>query len=229
MYVNPDYAECELSVLHEMIEAARFGLLVVCADGALGAHIPFVLHREGGNGNGNGTLLGHVAGNDPLARHLGAGAQEGQEALAIFSGPAAYVSPRWYEGDGLAGEGLAGEGLAGEGLPTYNFLAVHAYGRPRLLDEREAVLAYLGELVDVHERRSPNPWSLGLASEDHVAGLLPHIVAFTFEIEAIQGKRKLSQNKTAGDRDGVIRGLRERGGDDEEAIAEEMARWRGGT
>jgi transcriptional regulator len=224
MYVNPDYAERELSVLHEMIEAARFGLLVVCADGALGAHIPFVLHREGGNGtgngNGNGTLLGHVAGNDPIARHLGGGqeGQEGQEGLVVFSGPAAYVSPRWYEGDGLAGDGL----------PTYNFLAVHAYGRPRLLEEREAVLAYLGELVDVHERRSPNPWSLGSASEDHVAGLLPHIVAFTFEIEAIQGKRKLSQNKTAGDRDGVIRGLRERGGDDEEAIAEEMARWGGG-
>jgi transcriptional regulator len=200
MYVNPDYAERELAVLHEMIEAARFGLLVVCAEGPLAAHIPFVLHREEGQ---NGTLLAHVPRNDPLARHLG----DGEEALTIFSGPAAYVSPRWYESDGL---------------PTYNFLAVHAYGRPRLLEEHDEVVAYLAELVDVHEQRFPSPWSLASASEDHVDGLLPHIVAFTLEIDAIQGKRKLSQNKTPEDRDGVIRGLRERGGEDDQAIAAAM-------
>jgi transcriptional regulator len=200
MYVNPDYAERELAVLHGMIEAARFGLLVLCADGPLAAHIPFVLHREEGP---NGTLLAHVPRNDPLARHLG----DGRETLAIFSGPAAYVSPRWYESDGL---------------PTYNFVAVHAYGRPRLLEDRDAVLAYLAELVEVHEQRFSSTWSLASASKDHVDELLPHIVAFTLEIEAIQGKRKLSQNKTAGDRDGVIRGLRERGGEDDQAIADAM-------
>jgi transcriptional regulator len=200
MYVNPDYAERELAVLHGMIEAARFGLLVLCADGPLAAHIPFVLHREEGP---NGTLLAHVPRNDPLARHPG----DGRETLAIFSGPAAYVSPRWYESDGL---------------PTYNFVAVHAYGRPRLLEDRDAVLAYLAELVEVHEQRFSSAWSLASASKDHVDELLPHIVAFTLEIEAIQGKRKLSQNKTAGDRDGVIRGLRERGGEDDQAIADAM-------
>jgi len=200
MYVNPHYAERELPVLHEMIEAARFGLIVVCADGPLAAHIPFVLHREEGR---NGTLLAHVARNDPLARHLG----DGREALAIFSGPKAYVSPRWY---------------ASDGLPTYNYLAVHVYGRPRLLEDRDEVLPYLAELVDVHERRLPSPWSLTAASEDHVDELLPHIVAFRLEIEAVQGKRKLSQNKTVKDRDGVIRGLRERGAEDEQAIAGAM-------
>jgi len=201
MYVNPHYAERELPVLHEMIEAARFGLIVVCADGPLAAHIPWVLHREEGR---DGTLLAHVARNDPLARHLG----DGREALAIFSGPKAYVSPRWY---------------ASDSLPTYNYLAVHVYGRPRLLEDRDEVLVYLAELVDVHERRFPSPWSLTSASEDHVDELLPHIVAFRLEIEAVQGKRKLSQNKTVKDRDGVIGGLRERGADDDRAIAEEMA------
>ncbi len=201
MYVNPHYAERELPVLHEMIEAARFGLIVVCADGPLAAHIPWVLHREEGR---DGTLLAHVARNDPLARHLG----DGREALAIFSGPKAYVSPRWY---------------ASDSLPTYNYLAVHVYGRPRLLEDRDEVLVYLAELVNVHERRFPSPWSLTSASEDHVDELLPHIVAFRLEIEAVQGKRKLSQNKTVKDRDGVIGGLRERGADDDRAIAEEMA------
>jgi transcriptional regulator len=200
MYVNPNYAERELPVLHEMIETARFGLLVLCAGGPLAAHIPFALRRDQGP---HGTLVAHVARIDPLARHLGAG----HEALAIFSGPKAYVSPQWYESDGL---------------PTYNFLAVHASGRPRLLEDRDKVLAYLGELVDVHEQRFSTPWSLASAAEDHVDELLPHIVAFTLEISSIQGKRKLSQNKSAEDRDGVIRGLRERASDDEEAIAAAM-------
>jgi transcriptional regulator len=198
MYVNPHFVERELPVLHDMIEAAPFGLLVVCADGPLAAHIPFVLHRDESR---YGTLLAHVPRNDPLARHLGAG-----EALAIFSGPRAYISPQWRPGGGL---------------PTYNFLAVHVYGRPRLL-EGDAVLAHLGELVDVHEAQFPRPWSLTSASEDYVAGLLPHIVAFALEIEALQGKRKLSQNRAAKDRDGVIRGLRDRAGDDDRTIADAM-------
>lgn len=200
MYVNPLYAERELPVLHELIETARFGLLVLCAGGPLAAHIPFVLRRDQGP---NGTLVAHVARIDPLARHLGAG----NEALAIFSGPQAYVSPQWYRSDGL---------------PTYNFLAVHAHGRPRLLADRDTVLAYLTELVDVHEQRFSSPWSLASAAEEHVEELLPHIVAFMLEISSIQGKRKLSQNKSAADRDGVIRGLRERASDDDRAIAAAM-------
>jgi transcriptional regulator len=201
MYVNPHYAERDLPVLHEMIEAAPFGLLVLSVDGPLAAHIPFVLHRDEGP---YGTLVAHLPRIDPLARHLA----DGHEALAIFSGPRAYVSPQWYPGGGL---------------PTYNFLAVHAHGHPRLLEDRGAVLAYLAELVDVHEEPLPPAWSLASASEDHVAELLPRIVTFTLEIEAIQGKRKLSQNRSVEDRDGVIRGLRERGGDDDRKIAATMA------
>lgn len=200
MYVNPHYAERDLAVLHDVIEDVRFGLLVLCADGPLAAHIPFVLHRDGG---ACGTLQAHVPRNDPLARHLG----DGKEALAIFTGPRAYVSPQWYTNGGL---------------PTYNFMAVHAYGRPLVLEDREAVLGHLSGLVDVHEQRFASPWSLKAAAEDHVESLLEHIVAFTLEIEAIQGKRKLSQNKTAEDRQGVMSGLRERGGEDERVIADAM-------
>jgi len=138
---------------------------------------------------------------DPLARHLAAG----PEVLAIFSGPSAYVSPRWYP-DG--------------GLPTYNFLAVHASGRPRPLEDRDAVLAHLAELVAVHEIGSP--WSLASAPEGRVEELLPNILAFTLEISSIQGKRKLSQNRSAEERVGVIRGLSARGGEDDRAIVEAM-------
>jgi transcriptional regulator len=201
MYVNPLYAERELPVLHDTIEAVRFGLLVLCADGPLAAHVPFVLHRDEGQ---YGTLVAHVARKDPLARHL----DDGPEALVIFSGPRAYISPRWCPSDVL---------------PTYNFLAVHVSGRPRVLAEDDAVLAHLAELVDVHEQPSSRPWSIASVEESYVAGLLANIVAFRFEIETIQGKRKLSQNRAVKDREGVIRGLRERGGDDDRAIAEAMA------
>jgi transcriptional regulator len=199
MYVNPHFAERELPVLHDTIDAVRFGQLVLCADGPLAAHIPFVLHRGQGR---LGTLAAHLARNDPLVRHL----DDEREALALFSGPRAYVSPRWYPGGGL---------------PTYNFLAVHAYGRPRAVD-REATLAHLAELVDVHEREFPEPWPLSSAPSGEIEALLGHIVAFTLEIDAIQGKRKLSQNRSAEDRAGVIAGLRERGGDDDRALAEAM-------
>jgi len=204
MYVNPHFAERELPVLHDAIEAARFGLLVLCADGPLAAHIPFVLHREEGS---YGTLCAHVAGNDPLARHLG----DGREALAVFGGPRAYVSPRWY---------------AGAGLPTYNYVAVHAYGRPRPVEDRDAVLAHLAELAEVHERGRSDPWRFGEAPAEDLARLLPHLLAFTLPIDAIQGKRKLSQNRSPEDRDGVIDGLRQRGGDDDLAIAEAMVGYR---
>lgn len=201
MYVNPHFAESDLAFLHDAIEETRFGLLVLCANGVLAAHIPFVLHREQG---ARGTLEAHVARNDPLARHLGSA----PEALAIFSGPHAYISPDW---------------CPGGGLPTYNFLAVHARGRARALEDPNQVLAHLGELVDVHERRSQRPWSLACASRGDVAALLPHVAAFTLAIDELQGKRKLSQNRTAEDRDGVISGLRRRATDDDRAIADAMS------
>jgi transcriptional regulator len=201
MYVNPHFAERELPVLHDMIEAVRFGVLVICAEGPLAAHVPFVVHRDEGT---LGTLIAHVSARDPLARHL-----DGEhQALAIFSAPRAYVSPRW---------------CPSGGLPTYNFLAVHAYGRPRQLEDPDVVLGHLSELVAVHEERFSQPWSLAAVAEDYVDERLPHIAAFRFEIHALQGKRKLSQNRTAEDRDGIVGGLRERAGDEDLAIAEAMA------
>lgn len=203
MYLNPHFVERELPVLHDTIEAVRFGMLVLGAERPLAAHVPFVLHRDESR---HGTLVAHVARSDPLARRLG----DGSEALAIFLGPRAYVSPRWYPGGGL---------------PTYNFIAVHAHGHARLLEDRDSVLAHLAELVDVHEERFGDPWPLEAAPTDDVTGLLPHIAAFTLEIEVIQGKRKLSQNRAAEDREGVIDGLRGRGGDDDRAIADAMANY----
>jgi transcriptional regulator len=201
MYVNPHFAERELPVLQDIIEDVRFGVLVICSEGPLAAHIPFVLHRHEGR---FGTLVAHVSARDPLARHLNGE----HEALAIFSAPHAYVSPRW---------------CPSGGLPTYNFLAVHAYGRPRRLEDPNVVLGHLAELVAAHEQRFSQPWSLAAVAPEYVDERLPRIAAFSLEIEAVQGKRKLSQNRTPEDRDGIVGGLRDRGGDDDLAVAEAMA------
>ena len=202
MYVSPQFAERDPSILHDMIEAVRFGTLVACADSSpLAAHIPFVLQRDEGP---SGTLVAHVARADPIARVLG----EGREALAIFAGPRAYVSPRW---------------RSGGGLPTYNYLAVHVHGRTRILPDRHATLAHLAELAEVHERGAESPWSLDQGDGERVERLLPHITAFRLTIDAVEGKRKLSQGSDVAEREGILAGLRERGSDDDRTIAAAMA------
>ncbi|MGH2853114.1 MAG: FMN-binding negative transcriptional regulator [Solirubrobacteraceae bacterium] len=201
MYVNPHFTERDLSILHDMIEAVRFGTLVLCAEGPLAAHIPFVLNRNEGP---YGTLVAHVARADPIACVLG----DGHKALAIFAGPRAYISPRWCP-DG--------------GLPTYNYLAVHAHGCPRPLRDHDAALTHLAELIEVHERDAAAPWSLADAESGRVERALPNIAAFTLVIDVIEGKRKLSQECANEERDGILAGLCERGSDDDQAIAAAMA------
>lgn len=202
MYVNPHFRPDDPAALHEVVERHPFGLLLAARDGDLqAAHIPFVLHRDEGP---RGTLEAHVAARDPIA-----GALDGRvEVMAVFSGPLAYVSPRWYEDPGL---------------PTYNFVAVHAHGRPRPMAGEAEALAHLRELVDVHEAAFDPPWSLDQASDDYVRALLPGIAPFRLPIARLEGKLKLSQNRSAADRAGVVAGLRARGGDGGRAVAELMA------
>ena len=113
-------------------------------------------------------------------------------ALAVFSGPHAYVSPRWYER---------------EGVPTWNYVAVHAEGAPRLLEDPAAVRELLARLTDTHD----GPGGFEALPRDLVARMARGIVAFELPIERLTGKAKLSQNKTAGDRAGVIAGLEAQG------------------
>lgn len=192
MYVNPHFSAEDPAALHAFIDDHPFGLLVSCREGLKAAHIPFVLHRTEGP---RGTLIAHTAARDPLAQDIAAGA----ELLAVFTGPVAYVTPRWYEDPGL---------------PTYNFLAIHAYGHARPMTVRDDVLTHLRELVDIHEASFDPPWSLDRASEDYVEPLLKEIAPFTLEIERLDGKLKISQNRSAADREGVIAGLRELAGEE---------------
>jgi transcriptional regulator len=197
MYVPAAFAESDQTKLHDFIEQNSFGLLLSQVGGLpFATHLPFLLERAGGP---HGCLVGHMARSNPQWREAG-----GQIALAIFSGPHAYISPTWYEAEQV--------------VPTWNYTAVHAYGRLQIIEDEEAVLDIVRNSVGVYERGMPRPWSVA-GSATYVRRRLAQIVGFRIEIEKMEGKWKLNQNHPAGHRKKVIRALRERGGENAEAVA----------
>ena len=200
MYIPPHFAESDPATLHAFIEQHSFGLLSSQVDGLpFGTHLPFLLDRDAGP---HGTLVGHMARANPQWRELA-----GQTALAIFSGPHAYISPAWYEAENV--------------VPTWNYLAVHAYGPVRLIEDRDALLEIVQRSVTVYEAAMPRPWQLDTTGP-FVDRLLAQIVGFHIEIEKIEGKWKLNQNHSVDRRAKVVRALREQGGENSNGIADLM-------
>ena len=188
MYIPAPFREDRLDVLHAVMREFSFATLVTTgAAGPIATHLPLLVDPTRG---ANGTLVGHVARENThwqLFRDESAG-----ETLAIFQGPHAYISPTWY-----------GTPYA---VPTWNYVAVHAYGRPRLVEDEAALYQIVAELVRVNEERFGYTWDLS-AYRDYAEKLLKNIVGFECEIARIEGKRKLSQNRSRADRAGVIAGL----------------------
>jgi transcriptional regulator len=135
------------------------------------------------------------------------------EALAVFSGPHAYISPTWYEAPGT--------------VPTWNYVAVHAYGALRLVEDRDALRDILRRTVATYERPMPAPWTYDEADPD-IDRMLGAVVGFEIEIARIEGKAKLNQNHPEERRRKVIRALEARTDDDSRAIARLMAESPGG-
>jgi transcriptional regulator len=201
MYVPDHFAEHDVERARALIAAHSFGMLVVprAAGTPEIAHLPFLLDAEPAP---YGTIRAHVARANPLAKLL---ANE-LPVVAIFTGPHAYVSPRWYAAPAT-------------NVPTWNFTTVHAHGVARRIDDRGAVLAAVADLAAVHEAGAPSPWSTSGADPGHIENLLGGIVAFAIRIERFDAKFKLSQNRPREDRLRVVEKLRERNGVDDEAIA----------
>ena len=203
MYIPSSNAEHRPSVIHDFIEAHPLGALVTAsADGLFATHLPFVLDRARGP---HGTLEGHVARANPHHRQ----ALATPEALVIFSGPEAYVTPEWY----------AAKAEHGRVVPTWNYVAVHAYGVARFTDDRDYLRRHLEALTARHEGGRATPWALTDAPADYVAQLERAIVGVVIEITRLEGKWKMSQNRSAADIDGVVRGL----GASERAMDREVA------
>ncbi len=200
MYTPRHYNIDDPAVLSDFMRAQSFALLVTATDAApVASHIPLLLQEAG---DGKTKLLGHLAKANPQWQ-----AFDGEtEALAVFWGPHAYISPSWYESEKV--------------VPTWNYVTVHAYGKPVVIDDPEAVRQGQADLVDIYESDATGNWSMDDMPDDYASKMLKSIVAFEMPIDRLQGKFKLNQKNSAADRNGAIEGLKATG--DAEAI--EVAR-----
>lgn len=191
MYIPPSNAETRPEVLLDFIEAHPLGALVTASvEGLFATHLPLVLDRGRGE---MGVLQGHVARANPHHRLTPAG----PGPLVIFSGPDAYVTPAWY----------AAKAEHGKVVPTWNYIAVHAYGTLRFIDDPGFLRPHLQALTARHERGQDHPWSIEDAPAEYIDQLERAIVGLEFEITRLEGKWKMSQNRPSADIDGVVRGL----------------------
>ncbi|AYC34931.1 FMN-binding negative transcriptional regulator [Pseudomonas cavernae] len=208
MYIPSAFAQTDLPSLHDLIEAMPLATLVSQdVQGLQASHLPLLLAREEGE---FGTLYGHFARANPQWRGLAGG-----EALVLFQGPEGYVSPSVYPS----------KALHGKVVPTWNYLAVHAYGRVELFDERERLLALVSRLSARHEQGRAQPWAVSDAPADYIDAMLRAIVGFAIPISRLEGKWKLSQNRDAQDIAGVRRGFEQSVRPEEQRLAGQMAAW----
>ena len=205
MYIPAAFSEPDIPTMHAFMEAHPLAALVTSAQpgGLIATHLPFVLDRSAGS---MGTLFGHLARANPHSRLA---ASEPAEALVIYTGPDAYISPEWY----------ATKQDTGRVVPTWNYVAVHAYGALHFRDDPGFLRAHLETLTRTHEGDRAHPWHVSDAPADYIAQQMKAIVAVELRIDRLEGKCKMSQNRSAADVDGVIHGLASSEAPKDQAVA----------
>lgn len=190
MYVPPAFRLEDLPAVHGAMRDARIANLVTAsASGLIATPLPLLLDPAEGD---YGTLYGHVARANPHWKVAAIG-----DSLALFDGPDAYVSPSLYPS----------KKLHGSVVPTWNYIAVHAYGPVEFFDDPQRLLAVVTRLTEHHEANRPAPWAVSDAPEAFISAQLRGIIGLRMPITRLEGKRKLSQNRNAEDRAGVVAGL----------------------
>ncbi len=204
MYMPENFAEDDPDRISELLAGYGFGLVVtVDADGSpFASHLPLLYDRGSGP---RGTIVGHMARANPQWRQF----DRMRDVLAVFSGPHAYVSTSWYE--------------THPAVPTWNYAAVHVYGRARIIDDPDGVRAHMQRLVERHESGFETPWRMNLPRR-YETSMLRAIVAFEIEISRLEAKFKLSQDRDDVDRRNVASRLDALGFDDAKALARLMRR-----
>jgi transcriptional regulator len=191
MYIPKANEEKRVSVMRELMVAHPLGTLVTLgASGLFASHIPMVLEDDGSQ---FGVLQGHIARANTQWRDI----VPTVDALAIFAGHQHYISPNWYPGTKEHGKEV----------PTWNYAVVHAYGPLKVVADERWLLTFLNKLTNIHEAGSPIPWKVSDAPEDFIKSLLNAIVGLELPIQRLEGKWKVSQNRTEEERKGVIEGL----------------------
>lgn len=195
MYLPTHFRDDDLGAQHDLIRSYTLGLLVCAGTGGLEAnHIPFVIEPTAGP---KGTLRCHVARANPVWREL----QSAPECLVVFLGPQAYITPSWYPT----------KRETAKVVPTWNYATVHAWGRPQVIEDASWLRRQIEALTRQQENVRSQPWAVSDAPEPFVAAQIRGIVGIEIEIARIEGKWKVSQNRSAADQAGVVAGLREAG------------------
>jgi transcriptional regulator len=203
VYVPSSNAEHRPEVMFDYMEAHPLAVLVTSSsEGMIATHLPLLVDRTRG---AHGTLAGHIARANPQQRQ----AHDGDEALVIFSAHDAYITPSFYPT----------KARDGKVVPTWNYVAVHAYGTVRFVSDPTELRRHLEALTSRHESSRERPWAVSDAPEDYIARQLGAIVGVEIAITRLEGKWKMSQNRGAEDIDGVIAGLEVSG----DAAAREVA------
>ncbi|HEY6284414.1 MAG TPA: FMN-binding negative transcriptional regulator [Ktedonobacteraceae bacterium] len=188
MYIPKAFREDDITTLHKLMREYSFATLITQHEGVpFATHLPFLLDAQHGP---SGTLLAHMARANPQWHDF----VDEQEVLVIFQGPHAYISPSWYEVE--------------LSVPTWNYAVVHAYGIPRLFEDGEELYQLLKTLIETHEAQFEKPWPFKL-QEDYLQKMMRGIVGFNIEITRLEGKFKMSQNRTDAEREIVIAALQE--------------------
>lgn len=201
MYIPKHFAFDEPAEIQAFVRDFPFATLVTTIDGApYATHLPLMLDMRFG---AHGLLRGHMARANP---HWRAFERETSESLVIFHGPHTYISPRWYD--------------SGPAVPTWNYVAVHMYGRPQLLDSSDDLLSDLDAMVAVFE---PDGQASHVITREYEERLAAGIVGFRMEVTWVEGKRKLSQNRSAADQAGVAAALDQAQDPDATAYREYLA------
>ena len=190
MYTPPAFKEDNLTVLHAMMTSTGLATFVTATEnGLMATPLPLMIDPHEGP---YGVLHGHLARANPqwTATPMG-------EAMAVFMGPDAYITPSWY----------TTKQENGRVVPTWNYAAVHAYGPVTFFEDEDRLLGLVSRLTELHEQAREQPWAVTDAPEKFVKAQLRGIVGMRMPITRLEGKRKMSQNRNASDRAGVVKGL----------------------
>lgn len=201
MYIPKHFQETDEQEIDRFIRENSFGIIISVQDGLpIGTHIPFMIEKR----DDELILRAHISRANEQKESL----IEGAEVLIIFNGPHTYISSTWYENNEV---------------PTWNFLAVHAYGTLRLINEDELYRS-LADLVRTHE--GDDGHTIESYTDEHVRKLMKGVIGFEVTVSEIQAKYKLSQNKKDNDRQGVYDGLEKRQDEQSRQILQEMKKER---
>ena len=186
LYIPKAHLVEDRAFLHDFMDEYAFVDLVTTSPTLRITHIPTFLERASGR---FGTVFGHISAQNPQRAAL----DGTHPAVIVFRGPHGYISPAWYGKKDV--------------VPTWNFAVVHVSGRPRMIDGPDATRALLARLIRKFETKSGTSYDFDSLPADYVAGMMKGIVPFSMEIDAIEGKFKLGQERQAADRDGVVQHL----------------------